>query len=73
MKPGRFIRERMKTMAKKIDLNKFKDVVSHLKTKQEQLKHLVSKETIKEAKKYAETSRKELQKLIKNVIFFFSI
>ena len=52
-------------MAKKVDLNKFKDVVTHLKTKQAQLKHLVSKETIKEAKKYAASSKAELQKLIK--------
>ena len=53
-------------MSKKIDLNKFKEVVGQLKTKQAQLKHLVSKETLKEAKKYAETSKSELQKLIKN-------
>ena len=53
-------------MSKTIDLNKFKDVLSHLKTKQAQLKHLVSKETLKEAKKYAETSKMELQKLLNN-------
>lgn len=53
-------------MSKKVDLNKFKDIVSNLKTKQAQLKHLVSKETISEAKKYAHTSKMELQKLIKN-------
>jgi hypothetical protein len=56
----------MKAMSKKIDLNRFKDVVTQLKTKQAQLKHLVSKDTLKEAKRYAETSKSELQKLIKN-------
>jgi hypothetical protein len=66
IKPARLVRERMKAMSKKIDLNKFKDVVTQLKTKQAQLKHLVSKDTLKEAKKYAETSKAELQKLIKN-------
>jgi hypothetical protein len=53
-------------MSKKIDLNKFKDVVGQLKTKQQQLKQLVNKETLKEAKKYAENSGKELKNLIKN-------
>ncbi|MBC7395833.1 MAG: hypothetical protein H7333_00195, partial [Bdellovibrionales bacterium] len=53
-------------MAKAMDLNKFQEVVSHLKTKQHQLKNLVSKETLKDAKKYAETSKKELQKLLKS-------
>ena len=52
-------------MSKKIDLNKFKDVVGQLKTKQKQLQGLMSKETLKEAKKYAETSKQELQKLLK--------
>src|SRR4051812_18794003 len=53
-------------MSKKIDLNKFKDVVGQLKTKQKQLQHLVSKDTLKEAKKYAETSSKELKSMLKN-------
>jgi hypothetical protein len=53
-------------MSKKIDLNKFKDVVGQLKTKQQKLQSLMSKETIKEAKKYAESSKQELQKLIKS-------
>jgi hypothetical protein len=53
-------------MKKKVDLNKFKDVVGQLKTKQKQLQHLVSKDTLKEAKKYAETSSKELKNMLKN-------
>jgi hypothetical protein len=65
MNTGRVIRKGMKTMSKKIDLNKFKDVVGQLKTKQQQLKGLMSKETLKEAKKYAEASKQELQKLIR--------
>ncbi len=52
-------------MTKKIDLNKFKEVVGQLKTKQKQLKGLMSKETLQEAKKYAEASKQELQRLIK--------
>ncbi len=59
-------RERDFSMSKKIDLNKFKDVVGQLKTKQQKLQSLMSKETIKEAKKYAESSKQELQKLIKS-------
>ena len=51
-------------MTKKIDLNKFKEVVGQLKSKQAQLQGLVSKETLKEAKRYAETSGKELKRLI---------
>lgn len=51
-------------MPSKIDLGKFKEVVGHLKTKQEQLKTLMNKETLKEAKKYAESSGAELKKLI---------
>jgi hypothetical protein len=65
MKTGRVIRKGMKTMTKKIDLNKFKEVVGQLKTKQKQLKGLMSKETLQEAKKYAEASKQELQRLIK--------
>jgi len=53
-------------MSSKIDLNKFKDVMGQLKTKQQQLKTLMNKETLKEAKKYAEASGKELKDLIKN-------
>jgi hypothetical protein len=53
-------------MNKKIDLNKFKDVMGQLKTKQQQLKTLMNKETLKEAKKYAEASGKELKDIIKN-------
>jgi len=52
-------------MSKKIDLNKFKEVVGQLKTKQKQLQGLMSKETLKEATRYAETSRKEIQRLIR--------
>ena len=51
-------------MSPKIDLNKFKDVVGQLKTKQKQLQSLMNKETLKEAKKYAEASGKELKNLI---------
>ena len=40
-------------------------MVGQLKTKQEQIKGLMSKETLKEARKYAETSRQEIQKLLK--------
>jgi hypothetical protein len=65
MKTGRVIRKGMRTMTKKIDLNKFKEVVGTLKTKQKQLKGLMSKETLQEAKKYAEASKQELQRLIK--------
>ena len=53
-------------VSKKIDLNKFQEVVGQLKTAQKQLKTLVNQETIKEAKKYAETSSKEIKKWIKN-------
>jgi hypothetical protein len=52
-------------MNKKIDLNKFKEVVGQLKTKQKQLQGLMNKETLQEAKKYAEASKQELQKLLK--------
>ena len=52
-------------MTKKIDLNKFKEVVGQLKSKQAQLQGLVSKETLKEAKRYAETSGNELKRLIR--------
>jgi hypothetical protein len=52
-------------MSKKIDLNKFKEVVGQLKTKQKQLQGLMNKETLKEAKKYAEASKQEIQRLIK--------
>jgi hypothetical protein len=53
-------------MAKKIDLNKFKEVVVQLKTKQQKLQGLMNRETLKDAKRYAEASRLEIQKLIKN-------
>lgn len=66
MKAGRVIRKGVKTMSSKIDLNKFKEVVGQLKTKQKQLKGLMSKDTIQEAKKYAEASKQELQRLIKS-------
>jgi hypothetical protein len=52
-------------MKKSIDLNKFKEVVGQLKTKQKQLQGLMNKETLKEATRYAETSRKEIQRLIR--------
>ena len=52
------------SMSRKIDINKFKDVVGQLKTAQKQLQSLVNKETIHEAKKYAEASSKELKKFI---------
>ncbi len=65
MNTGKVIRKGMKTMTKKIDLNKFKEVVGQLKTKQKQLKGLMSKDTLQEAKKYAEASKQELQRLIK--------
>lgn len=51
-------------MKNKIDLNKFKEVVGQLKTKQQQLQGLMNKETLKEAKKYAEGSKQEIQRLI---------
>jgi hypothetical protein len=54
-------------MSKKIDLSKFKDVVGQLKSKQEQLKGLMNKETLREARKYAETSSQELKKHIQNM------
>jgi hypothetical protein len=52
-------------MKNKIDLNKFKEVVGQLKTKQQQLQGLMNKETLKEAKKYAENSKQEIQRLIR--------
>lgn len=52
-------------MSRKIDINKFKDVVGQLKTAQKQLQSLVNKDTLHEAKKYAEASSKELKKFIK--------
>jgi hypothetical protein len=51
-------------MNHKIDLNKFKEVVGQLKTKQKQLQGLMNRETLNEAKKYAESSKKEIQRLI---------
>jgi hypothetical protein len=57
--------ERGKQMKSKIDLNKFKEVVGQLKTKQKQLQGLMNKETLNEAKKYAESSKQEIQRLIK--------
>ena len=53
-------------MSRKIDLNKFKDVVGQLKSAQKQFQSLVNKETLKEAKKYAESSGKELKTWIQN-------
>lgn len=53
-------------MKKKIDLNKFQEVVGQLKSAQHQLQSLINKDTLKEAKKYAENSSKELKNWIKN-------
>jgi uncharacterized NAD(P)/FAD-binding protein YdhS len=50
----------------KVDLSRFKEVVGQLKTKQKQLKGLMNKETLREAKHYAESSSQELKKLIQS-------
>ncbi len=52
-------------MSSKFDLNKFKDVVEQVKSAQKQFQSLVNKETIKEARKYAEASAKDLKQFIK--------
>ncbi|NDF15335.1 hypothetical protein EB061_08450 [bacterium] len=51
-------------MKNKIDLNKFKEVVGQLKARQRQIQGLMNMETLNEAKKYAETSKNEIQRLI---------
>ncbi len=52
-------------MSAKIDLNRFKEVVGQLKTTQKHLQSLMSRETLQEARRYAESSKQEIQKLLK--------
>ncbi len=52
-------------MSAKIDLNRFKEVVGQLKTTQKHLQSLMSRETLQDARRYAENSKQEIQKLLK--------